>query len=78
MSLVQELQPGAPQKHWVQSQVTMAEIDRDTDGTFVARVLKQKIWVDGISYELQEIYGMEHASGSKGPQVHPSADTEWL
>jgi hypothetical protein len=28
-------------------------------------VLKQKIWVEGISYELQEIYGMEHASDGR-------------
>jgi hypothetical protein len=29
---------------------------------FAVSVLKQKIWVDGVSYELQEIFGIEHCS----------------
>ena len=53
----------------MQSQATIAEIDKDAEGSFVPRVLKQKIWVEGISYELQEIYGMEHASSNKGSEV---------
>jgi E3 ubiquitin-protein ligase MGRN1 len=32
-------------------------------GTWSVRVLKQKIWVEGVSYELQEIYGLEQAAG---------------
>lgn len=67
--MCQELEPGGPQKTWVQSQTTIVEIAKDTDGAFIPHVLKQKIWVEGISYELQEIYGMEHASGSKAAQV---------
>lgn len=31
----------------------------------MCKVLKQKIWVEGVSYELQEIYGMEHASDGR-------------
>ncbi|KAK9788571.1 hypothetical protein WJX73_002760 [Symbiochloris irregularis] len=62
---LQELVPGDEQKFWVQSQTTLAEIFVDAEGAFVPRVLKQKIWVDNISYELQEIYGMEAASGHK-------------
>ena len=27
-------------------------------------MLKQKIWVEGVSYELQEIYGLEQASAA--------------
>ena len=75
---MQELEPGAPQKLWVQSQATIAEIDKDVDGHFVARVLKQKIWVEGISYELQEIYGMEHASSNKGSEVGPAPALQGL
>ena len=35
----------------------------------MCKVLKQKIWVEGISYELQEIYGMEHASDGRDGHV---------
>jgi hypothetical protein len=57
----QELRPGAAQKVWVQSQTTFAALARDEEGRWCARVLKQKIWVEGVSYELQEIYGMENS-----------------
>ena len=30
----------------------------------MVRVLKQKIWVDAVSYELQEIYGIEQCSST--------------
>lgn len=35
-------------------------IDRHPDGTFGLRALKQKLYVDGLSYLLQEIYGIEN------------------
>ena len=60
---VQELQPGAPQETWVQSQTTFVGLIED-DGLLLPRVKKQKIWVEAVSYELQEIYGMEQAAGS--------------
>jgi len=37
----------------VQSQTTFASLGKGEDGEWEVRVLKQKIWVDGISYELQ-------------------------
>lgn len=65
-----ELSPGAEQKSWIQSQTTFAAIIRELNqdkGTseWTARVLKQKIWVEGTSYELQEIYGLEQAASGK-------------
>ncbi len=51
--LPQELTPGRPQQSWVQSQTTFAALGKGEDGDYEVRVLKQKIWVDGISYELQ-------------------------
>ncbi|KAK9836425.1 hypothetical protein WJX74_000180 [Apatococcus lobatus] len=60
---LQEIVPGQEQKLWVQSQTTFASIAKDEEGKPVCRVQKQKIWVEGVSYELQEIYGMEHAAG---------------
>ena len=62
MGSVQELRPGAAQKVWVQSQTTFAVLVKDEEGGWGARVLKQKIWVEGVSYELQEIYGMENSA----------------
>ena len=46
----------------MQSQSTFAALARDEEGRWCARVLKQKIWVEGVSYELQEIYGMENSA----------------
>lgn len=51
---VQELSHGGAQEAWVQSQTTFATLAHgEVEGEWEARVLKQKIWVDGISYELQ-------------------------
>ena len=46
--------PGAPLPQWVQSQTTYAALEKKADGGWGVRVLKQKIWVEGVSYELQE------------------------
>lgn len=49
----QELEPGAAQKLWVQSQTTFALLGKGEEGEYEVRVVKQKIWVKGTSYELQ-------------------------
>jgi hypothetical protein len=54
-----QLVPGEPLPQWVQAQTTYARLKAEDDGSWGIAVLKQKIWVKGISYELQEIYGME-------------------
>ena len=60
-----ELSPGCPLQPWVQSQTTYCELVRTpgqpTD-TWGIRVIKQKIWVNEVSYELQDIYGIESQS----------------
>jgi hypothetical protein len=43
-----------------QSHTTIAVIDRHSDGTYVLKALKQKLFVDGLCYLLQEIYGIEN------------------
>ena len=65
------LTPGAPHVDGVQSQTTFAALVPGGSGGGGGaapassllpprpRVLTQKIWVGGVSYELQEIYGME-------------------
>eukprot|EP00873_Tetraselmis_striata_P026561 jgi/Tetstr1/446825/TSEL_034305.t1 len=54
-----DLQEGSSQPLWIQSQTTFATLEQDPNGNWKAKVQKQKIWVAGVSYELQEIYGME-------------------
>jgi hypothetical protein len=44
-------------------QATYAKLVNEEDGSIGIRVLEQKIWVRGESYELQEIYGMEQNRG---------------
>eukprot|EP00883_Tetradesmus_obliquus_P014521 jgi/Sobl393_1/7589/SZX64469.1 len=44
---------------WVQAQTTYAKLRKDDEGHWRLQILKQKIWVGGVSYELQEIYGMD-------------------
>ena len=58
------MQPGGPQKVWMQSQTTYAKILKDEARNWQVAVLKQKIWAMGTSYELQEIYGMEQAAAA--------------
>ena len=68
------LVPGAEQQPWAQSQTTFAALHKEEDGSWSVRVLKQKIWVEGTSYELQEIYGLEHAGGRKAASAAEEAE----
>eukprot|EP00271_Cylindrocystis_brebissonii_P006464 TRINITY_DN19256_c0_g1_i1.p1 TRINITY_DN19256_c0_g1~~TRINITY_DN19256_c0_g1_i1.p1 ORF type:complete len:382 (+),score=59.60 TRINITY_DN19256_c0_g1_i1:1492-2637(+) len=54
--------PGAKLTKWLQSQVTYGALEI-IEGEVRVKVLKQKIWVDGVRYELKEIYGLEHFKG---------------
>lgn len=48
-----------------QSHTTICVIDHHSDGTYGLRALKQKIFVDGLCYLLQEIYGIENKNITK-------------
>lgn len=48
-----------------QSHTTICVIDHHSDGTYGLRALKQKIFVDGLCYLLQEIYGIENKCNNK-------------
>jgi len=57
-----------------QSHTTLAQIDwQEQTGTLVIKSLKQKLFVDGLSYFLQEIYGLENKvpPGAGGREVDP-------
>lgn len=56
---------GAPLPKWVNAQTTHCVIEMKDDD-YCVKVVKQTIWVDGVRYELQEIYGIENADGEGG------------
>ncbi|GIL72755.1 hypothetical protein Vretimale_4462 [Volvox reticuliferus] len=56
---LESLEPGCELPGWVQSQTTYAKLVKEDDGSWGLCMIKQKIWVKGTAYELQEIYGME-------------------
>lgn len=48
-----------------QSHTTIATIEKSADGSYVLKALKQKLFVDGLCYLLQEIYGIENKNNDK-------------
>ncbi|XP_049626722.1 E3 ubiquitin ligase RNF157 [Suncus etruscus] len=49
--------------------VLLGTFEKHTDGTFCVKPLKQKQVVDGVSYLLQEIYGIENKSNTLDSKV---------
>lgn len=43
-----------------QSHTSIAVVERHSDGSYVLKALKQRLYVDGLCYLLQEIYGIEN------------------
>ena len=56
-----DLPAGCAMQEWIQSQTTYAFLEKHEDACSV-KVCKQTIWVQGLAYELQEIYGLENAN----------------
>ena len=54
--------PGCAQPSWVQHQTTFCKLRKRDDGSWGVIATKQKISVDGKSYELQEIFGIENCA----------------
>ncbi|CAH1135070.1 unnamed protein product [Ceutorhynchus assimilis] len=48
-----------------QSHTTIAMVEKIADGIYLLKALKQKLWVDGLIYLLQEIYGIENKNNEK-------------
>ena len=51
-----------------QSHTTFGIVERSSDGGYILKAYKQKLFVDGLSYLLQEIYGLEN----KSTDTHPN------
>ncbi|KAJ7978007.1 RING finger protein [Quillaja saponaria] len=43
------------------AQITQAVLDKNKEGQFHVRVVKQILWIDGVRYELREIYGIANS-----------------
>lgn len=43
-------------------QITQAVIEKSDEDPFKARVVKQILWIDGVRYELREIYGIGNSA----------------
>ncbi|GLC35703.1 hypothetical protein PLESTB_000485600 [Pleodorina starrii] len=75
---LESLESGCELPNWVQSQTTYAKLVKEDDGSWGLRVIKQKIWVKGTAYELQEIYGMEQnkaaGTGAAGADGYEDLD----
>ena len=50
-----------------QSHTTFGIVERSSDGGFILKAFKQKLFVDGLSFLLQEIYGLENKSAEANP-----------
>ena len=55
-----EVDIGAALPKYVNSQITQAVIQKNEAGDCKVRVQRQIIWVDGVRYELKELYGVEN------------------
>lgn len=43
------------------AQVSQAILDKKDDGNFNVKVVKQILWIDGVRYELREIFGINNS-----------------
>ncbi|CAH8356648.1 unnamed protein product [Eruca vesicaria subsp. sativa] len=50
----------------VHKQVTQAVLEKDNDGSFKVKVVKQILWIEGVRYELRELYGSTTQGASSG------------
>ncbi|TVU19283.1 hypothetical protein EJB05_35422, partial [Eragrostis curvula] len=50
------------------AQITLAVIDKHNDDLRV-KVVKQILWIDGVRYELQEIFGMDNSTEADVPNA---------
>ncbi|KVH93619.1 Zinc finger, RING/FYVE/PHD-type [Cynara cardunculus var. scolymus] len=45
-------------------QITQAVLEKNNGDPFKVRVMRQILWIDGVRYELREIYGIGHSAES--------------
>ena len=65
-------------EHVGHAHVTLAVVDKGTDGGYGLKSFKQKQMVDGLCYLLQEIYGIENKNIERDAKVGKSKWWEGL
>ncbi|XP_010486104.1 PREDICTED: probable E3 ubiquitin-protein ligase LUL4 [Camelina sativa] len=50
----------------VHKQVTQAVLEKGNDGSFKVKVVKQILWIEGVRYELRELYGSTTQGAASG------------
>lgn len=63
----EEVDLGVTLPKYVNSQITQAVIQKNETGDCKVQVLRQIIWVDGVRYELKELYGVENVVDENKP-----------
>ncbi|XP_075487800.1 putative E3 ubiquitin-protein ligase LUL4 [Primulina tabacum] len=46
------------------AQISQAVLEKKNDGNFQVKVMKQILWIDGVRYELREIFGISNSVGT--------------
>lgn len=47
-------------------QITQAVLEKNNGNSFQVKVIRQILWVDGVRYELREIYGIGSSAAAEG------------
>lgn len=56
------------------AQITEAVIERRNDYTFQVKVIKQILWVNGVRYELRELFGIENSAEAEFDDSSPGKE----
>lgn len=55
-------------------QVTLAVLEKNNDDLFHAKVIKQILWVEGVRYELHQIYGIGNSAAEGFDDSEPGKE----
>ncbi|CAN0856498.1 Probable E3 ubiquitin-protein ligase LUL4 [Linum grandiflorum] len=55
-------------------QITQAVLEKKDGGPFSVKVIKQILWIEGVRYELREIYGMGSSSAEDFDDTEPGKE----
>lgn len=64
------------EEHAGHSHIMYAVIEKSPEGSYIIKPLKQKQFVDGLCYLLQEIYGIENKNMERLKDVDPDEEVE--
>ncbi|XP_076459581.1 E3 ubiquitin-protein ligase MGRN1-like isoform X2 [Babylonia areolata] len=64
------------EEHIGHSHIMYAVIEKSPEGSYIIKPLKQKQFVDGLCYLLQEIYGIENKNMERLKDVDPDEEVE--